>query len=177
MTNTAPDLEEQRHQGHTLLRSTRRLTVAATVFLLFPLYGNLYEEIVTNTRAIADPIAGQGVGRLAPGSPLFFYLPWAPLGVVLVFVLAVRLCRTGPAWVARRAVSACVALLVYIGAKVYLIGWVNPTARHISVPAAVVRAESIQWAFINGVAILAIATALALILSWRPLLADPPQLP
>lgn len=47
------------------------------------------------------------MGELSPGSLLFFYLPWAPLGVALVILLAVRLRRTAPIWVARRAFAAC----------------------------------------------------------------------
>jgi len=41
-----------------LLRTTRRLTVLAVVFLGIQLYGNLYEEIVTNAAVIADPPPG-----------------------------------------------------------------------------------------------------------------------
>jgi hypothetical protein len=158
--------------GHALLRSTRRLTVLATVFLGFQLYGNLYEQIVTNVRAIADPQPGALVGPLSAGSPLFFYLPWAPVGVVLVFSLTARLRRHGPPWIARRATGACAALLVAVAAKTYLIGWVNPTARDSTVPAVVLRAESIHWAFVNGIAILAVTAALTLLLSWRPTVAD-----
>ena len=150
-----------------LLRSTRRLTTAATVLLGFQLYGNLYEEVVTNVRSIADPVPGDLVGELAPGSPLFFYLPWAPVGVVLVGILAVRLRRTAPAWIARRAALACVALLVAVGAKAYLIARLNPTARDASASPATIRDTAVQWAFVNGIAILAVATALALILTWR----------
>ena len=53
-----------------LLRSTRWITISAVVLLSFQLYGNLYEEIVSNVRAIAHPVPGQLVGPLEPGSPL-----------------------------------------------------------------------------------------------------------
>lgn len=150
-----------------LLSSTRRLTVAATVLLGFQLYGNLYEEVVGNPAAIARPTPGALVGPLSPGSPLFFYLPWVPVGIVLVFVLAFRARRAGPPWVARRLTGACCALLVAVAVKVYLIGWLNPTARDAGIPVDVVRATAIQWAVFNGIAILAVATALVLLLSWR----------
>lgn len=150
-----------------LLRSTRRITIVATVFLLFQLFGNLYEEIVTNAESIARPVPGGLVGELSPGSPLFFYLPWAPLGVVLVMVLAVRLRRTAPAWVARRVFIACGALVIAVAAKAYLIGWVNPVARDATVAPATIRAEAIEWAVVNGIAILAVVTALVLVTSWR----------
>ena len=150
-----------------LLRSTRRITITATVFLLFQLFGNLYEEIVTNAELIAQPVPGHLVGELSPGSPLFFYLPWAPLGVVLVIVLTVRLQRTAPAWVARRAFVACGMLFVAVAAKAYLIGWLNPVARDGTVAPSTIRADAIQWAVINGIAIFAVATALVLVTSWR----------
>lgn len=44
-------------------------------------------------------------------------------------VLAVRLRRTAPGWVARRVFLACGALVVAVAAKAYLIGWLNPVAR------------------------------------------------
>jgi hypothetical protein len=155
-----------------LLRSTRRITIVATVFLLFQLYGNLYEEILTNVKAIAQPTSGALVGALSPGSPMFLYQPWAPLGVVLVIVLAMRLRRIAPAWVARRAFMACGALFVAVAAKVYLIGWVNPVARDATVAPSTVRADAIQWGVVNGIAILAVATALVLVTSWRIRAAD-----
>src|SRR5690348_196443 len=86
-----------------LLRSTRTLSTAAAVCLAVQLFGNLYEEVVGNVATLADPRPGALVGALAPGSPVYYYLPWAPVGVVLAAVLAVRLRRLGaPAWVVRR---------------------------------------------------------------------------
>jgi hypothetical protein len=155
-----------------LLSSTRRLTVAAVVLLGFQLYGNLYEELVTNVAAIARPTPGGLVGPLDAGSPMFFYLPWVPVGLVLVFVLAVRIHRSGPRWVARRVAGACGALVVAVAVKVYLIGWLNPTARDRGVVAEEVRATAIRWAVLNGIAVLAVATALVLIVSWRGIVAD-----
>jgi len=149
-----------------LLRRTRWITISAVVLLSFQLYGNLYEEIVSNLRAIAHPVPGQLVGPLEPGSPLYFYLPWVPIGLVLAFVLTWRL-RHAPRWITRRLRAACWALLLAVAVKVYLIGWVNPTARDATASAATTRDSAILWAVPNGVAILAVATAVILLVSWR----------
>ena len=151
-----------------LLRATRPLSTTAAVFLAVQLFGNLYEEVVTNTANITAPRVGGLVGELAPGRPLYYYLPWAPLGVVLVAVLAVRLDRlAAPAWVVRRVRSALAALLVAVAAKVVLITTANPRFRDASSDVEAVRGWAVIWAFGNGVAILAVAAALVLLLSWR----------
>jgi len=149
-----------------LLRRTRWITISAVVLLSFQLYGNLYEEIVSNVRAIAHPVPGQLVGPLEPGSPLYFYLPWVPIGLVLAFVLTWRL-RHAPRWITRRLRGACGALLLAVAVKVYLIGWVNPTARDATASATATRDSAILGAVPNGVAILAVATAVILLVSWR----------
>jgi hypothetical protein len=149
-----------------LLCSTRWITISAVVLLSFQLYGNLYEEIVSNVRAIAHPVPGQLVGPLEPGSPLYFYLPWVPIGLVLAFVLTWRL-RHAPRWITRRLRGACGALLLAVAVKVYLIGWVNPTARDATASATATRDSAILWAVPNGVAILTVATAVILLVSWR----------
>jgi len=58
-------------------------------------------------------------------------------------------------------------LLLAVAVKVYLIGWVNPTARDATASATATRDNAILWAVPNGVAILAVATALILLVSWR----------
>jgi len=169
----APDGTGPRTDAATvaLLRETRWITIAAVVLLSFQLYGNLYEEIVSNVHAIAHPVPGQLVGPLEPGSPLYFYLPWVPIGLVLVFVLTWRL-RHAPRWISRRLRGACGALLLAVAVKVYLVGWVNPTARDATVSATATRDSAILWAVPNGVAILAVATALVLLVSWRTKVVD-----
>lgn len=78
--------------------------------------------VVSNTVTTADPKVGALVGELAPRSPLYYYLPWAPLGVVLVTVLAVRLPGLGaPAWATRGVRGALGALVVAVVAKVALV--------------------------------------------------------
>lgn len=157
----------------TLLRRTRPLTAAATVFLSVQLFGNLYEELVTNVATIAAPRPGGLVGELEPGSPVYYYLPWAPLGVVLVAVLAVRLRRLGaPGWVVRRVRGAVGALAVAVAAKVVLITQVNPRFRDPVGDPGALHDWAVVWAVGNGVAILAVATALALLLTWRARLLD-----
>lgn len=152
----------------TLLRETRALSTVAAVLLSVQLFGNLYEEVVTNTANIADPQVGGLVEELGPGSPLYYYLPWAPLGVVLVAVLAVRLPRLGaPGWVVRRVWAALAALGVAVAAKVVLITTINPRFRDPGATVEFVRSSAITWAFGNGLAIVAVAAALVLLLSWR----------
>lgn len=166
---STPDLD----RAAGLLEATRPLSTVAAVFLALQLFGNLYEEVVTNAATIADPRVGSSVGELAPGSPLFYYLPWAPLGVVLVAVLAVRLGRLGaPTWVARRVQGALAALAVAVAAKVVLITTINPRFRDPSTPVEAVRESAIVWAFGNGAAVLAVAAALVLLLSWRARILD-----
>ena len=54
-----------------------------------------------------------------------------------------------------------------MAAKVFLITTINPRFRDPSMVIESVRESAITWAVVNGVAILAVATALALLLSWR----------
>ena len=163
-TSAAPGLD----RAATLLRDTRLLSTAAASFLAVQLFGNLYEEVVTNAANIADPrVAGLG-GELSPGSPLYYYLPWAPLGVVLVAILTVRLGRlAAPSWIVRRLAGALAALAVAVVSKVLLITRINPLFRDPTIAVESLREAAITWAFVNGVAILAVTTALALLLSWR----------
>ncbi len=168
-TIEAFDLDLDLDGAETLLSATRPLSTTAGVFLAVQLFGNLYEVVVTNTANITNPQVGGLVGELAPGSPLYYYyLPWAPLGVVLVAILAARLSRlSAPSWVVRRVQGALAALVVAAAAKVVLITTINPRFRDPSTTVESVRESAITWAFGNGIAILAVATALALLLSWR----------
>lgn len=156
-----------------LLRSTRPITLVAAVCLAVQLFGNLYEELVSNVAVIARPAPGAAVGAAEAGSPIYYYLPWAPLGVILVGVLAVRLPRLGaPGWVARRVRLALAALAVAVAAKVVLISSVNPRFRDPAESAGTLRELAVLWAGINGLAIAGVATALVLLLSWRARVAD-----
>jgi F0F1-type ATP synthase membrane subunit c/vacuolar-type H+-ATPase subunit K len=157
-----------------LLRATRALSTSAAVCLAVQLFGNLYEEVVGNVATLADPRPGALVGALAPGSPVYFYLPWAPLGVVLAAVLAVRLRRLdAPAWVVRRMHVALGALAVAVAAKVVLVTTINPRFRDPGATVELLRRSAVTWAFGNGIAIVAVAVALVLLLSWRAAVLDP----
>ena len=156
-----------------LLRATRTHCAIGAAFLALQLFGNLYEQVVTNVAAIAAPEVGGVVDELAPGSPLFYYLPWAPAGVVLVVVLALRLPRLGaPSWVVRRVHWACAAVGVAVAVKGVLIIHVNPRFRDPTTDVGDVREWAVTWAFGNGTAILAVGAALVLLLSWRARLLD-----
>lgn len=158
-------------QAVSLLRSTRALTVAVVVLLSVQLSGNLYEELVTNVGAYANPRPGS-VGELEAGSPLFFYLPWVPTGLVLSVALVVRLHRIAPAHVARRGRWSLGALAVAVAAKVFLISQVNPEFRRTDITSDEIRSLAVTWGVVNGVAILAVGLAMVLLVSWRPRLLD-----
>lgn len=154
-----------------LLRRTRRLTIFATLFLGLQLSGNLYEEIVTNPSQIVSPRPGALVSAIGLGSPLYFYLPWVPMGIVLAVWLAFRLSEA-PGWVGLRMRWAMASLAVATIVKAYLISSVNPRFRDPSEAAEVLRSLAIQWEFLNGLAIVAVALALWLMLTWRAKLLD-----
>lgn len=92
-----------------LLRRTRRLTVVVVLLLSVQLFGNLYEQLVTNVQTYTDPHPGS-IGEVEPGSPLFFYLPWVPIGLVTSVVLVIHLHRLAPRPVARRGRWALASL-------------------------------------------------------------------
>lgn len=154
-----------------LLRSTRRLTIAVVVLLSVQLFGNLYEEVVTNVATYARPRTG-AVGELEAGSPLFFYLPWVPVGLVLAVVLVVRLNRHAPRVVARRGRWALAFLVVAVAAKAVLISQINPQFRREDIALEHVSSLAVQWGVFNAVAIVAVAMALLLMTSWRPQVLD-----
>lgn len=155
----------------SLLRRTRRLTVAVVVLLSIQLFGNLYEQLVTNVQTYADPRPGS-VGELDPGSPLFFYLPWVPLGLVLAVVLVAQLHRAAPAHVARRGRWALAALVVAVLAKAALISRVNPEFRREDIAVEEIQSLAVMWGVGNGIAVIAVAVALVLLTSWRAGLLD-----
>ncbi|MCX2947319.1 hypothetical protein [Lentzea sp. NEAU-D7] len=66
-----------------------RLSRLVIPLLCMWLFGNLYEQVVWNPQLLADPRPGSLVGVFAAGSPIYYYLPWAPLAVVLAVVTRV----------------------------------------------------------------------------------------
>lgn len=158
--------------AQNLLRETRRLSAFASVFLGLQLFGNLYEEIVSNVRMLVAPHPSDQVSALSAGSPMYYYLPWAPLGVVLAVALAFRLSKNAPAWVNHRMHWALGFLLLAVLVKVYLVSTINPHFRDASVAPGLLHALAIKWAVLNGLAIVAVAAALWMILAWRGQLID-----
>ncbi|MFD4669436.1 hypothetical protein ACFWNN_06835 [Lentzea sp. NPDC058450] len=124
------------------------------------LFGNLYEQVVWNPQLLADPRPGSLVGVFAAGSPVYYYLPWGPLGVALAF--ATR---------APRPALAC--LVISVALKVVLITQVNPVFRDPAVTREVVHHNAVLWAFGNAVVVVAMAAAILLI--QRDRLRPPPQ--
>ena len=51
-----------------LLRSTRRLTALVVLLLSLQLFGNLYEELVSNARALAHPGGQPAVESSTPAA-------------------------------------------------------------------------------------------------------------
>ncbi|GLW08100.1 hypothetical protein Misp01_32300 [Microtetraspora sp. NBRC 13810] len=150
-----------------LLRRTSALSVCITALLCMWLFGNLYEAIVWNPQLIADPRPGSLVGEFAAGSPVYYYLPWTPVSLVLAVVLRARFGRDAPPRVRRawNAALGCLALGVFT--KVALITRVNPTFRDAAVPAEVVRGQAVLWAFGNGLVIAVVTVAVVLLTAWR----------
>ncbi|MET9632480.1 hypothetical protein ABZX92_33995 [Lentzea sp. NPDC006480] len=113
-------------------------------------FGNLYEQVVWNPQLLADPRPGSLVGTFAAGSPVYYYLPWAPLAVVLAVVTR-----------APRPALACLAVSVAL--KVLLITQVNPVFRDPAVSRDVVHAHAVLWACGNGAVLIAVAAAILLV--------------
>jgi hypothetical protein len=131
------------------------------------LFGNLYEEIVWIPRLLADPRPGTLVGAFDVGSPVYYYLPWTPLCVVLAVVLRVRFGGRAPVRVRRAWDAAIACLAVGVAVKVLLITRVNPTFRDPAAPPAVVHDRAVLWAVGNGLAVGTVAAAVLLLTAWR----------
>ncbi|MFI6094549.1 hypothetical protein ACIA8G_03295 [Lentzea sp. NPDC051213] len=127
------------------------------------LFGNLYEQIVWNPQLLADPRPGTLVGTFAAGSPVYYYLPWAPLGVALAVVTRVRLPRTAPGRVLRAWNVALGCLAVALAMKILLITQVNPLFRDPAASREQVHDHAVLWAFGNGITVVTVAAALLLI--------------
>jgi hypothetical protein len=149
------------------LGRTRLLSVSLTALLCMWLFGNLYEELVTNLQLIANPRPGTLVGAFAAGSPVYYYLPWAPFCVVLAVILRLRFGRSAPAQVRRAWNSAIGFIAIAAIAKVILITQVNPVFRDPAVTSEVVYNRAVWWAAGNGIAIIAVAAAVVLLTSCR----------
>lgn len=91
---------------------------------------------------------------------------------MLVVVLAVRLRGGAPGWIARRVWASAAALLVAVAAKAYLISSVNPLFRDPAADVGALRGYAVGWAVGNGVAIIAVAAVLVLLLGWRRTVVD-----
>jgi F0F1-type ATP synthase membrane subunit c/vacuolar-type H+-ATPase subunit K len=113
-------------------------------------FGNLYEQVVWNPQLLADPRPGSLVGVFAAGSPIYYYLPWGPLAVVLAVV-------TRAPWPALASLGVSVAL------KILLITQVNPVFRDPAGTREVVHDHAVLWAFGNGVVVITVAVAILLI--------------
>lgn len=159
------------HGALRLLADTRRLTISVVVLLSVQLFGNLYEQLVSNVQTYAAPTTG-AVSELAAGSPLFFYMPWVPIGLVLAVMLTVRLHKAAPGKIARRARSAMGWLAVAVVAKAYLISQVNGEFRRTDISLDEIRSLAVIWGIANGIAIVAVAVALVLLTSWRSRVLD-----
>lgn len=149
------------------LDRTRMFSVCLTALLCMWLFGNLYESAVWNLGLIADPRPGTVAGALAPGSPVYYYLPWTPLSVVLAVALRVRFGAIAPAHV-RRGWNAAIGLVVCaMLMKVFLITQVNPVFRDPDTPVRAVRDQAVLWGAVNAAVIAALACAVILITAGR----------
>lgn len=114
------------------------------------LFGNLYEQVVWIPQLLVNPRPGSLVGVFAAGSPIYYYLPWAPLCVLLAVVT-------------RAPKPALGCLAVSVAMKILLITQVNPVFRDPAVSRDVVHDNAVLWAFGNGVVIIAVAAAILLV--------------
>lgn len=135
-----------------------------TGLLCMSLFGNLYEQIVTNPQLLADPRPGTVVGVFAAGSPVYYYLPWVPLGLVLAVVVRVRMPDTTPQRAKRAWNAALGCLAVGVAVKILLITLVNPVFRDPAATRDHVHDTAVLWAFGNGIAVLTFAAAILLII-------------
>jgi hypothetical protein len=168
-TDVVPPPKIQRDTTVTveLLRRTGALSICLTALLCMWLFGNLYEALVWNLQLIADPRPGTLVGAFAVGSPVYYYLPWTPLSVVLAVILRLRFGAIVPVHV-RRAWTGGIGCLVFaVIIKIFLITQVNPTFRDPTVSSGFVHDRAVMWAFGNGAAIVAVAAAVLLLTRWR----------
>jgi hypothetical protein len=149
------------------LARTRRWSVVATGLLCMWLFGNLYEEVVWIPQLIAHPRPGTLVGAFALGSPVYYYLPWTPVSLVLVVVMRVRFGPTAPPRVRRAWTAAIAALVVAVLGKIGLITMVNPVFRDPAASPELVHDRAVLWAVGNGVVLVAVAAALVLLTAWR----------
>lgn len=135
-----------------------------TALLCMSLFGNLYEQIVWNPQLLADPRPGSLVGMFAVGSPVYYYLPWVPIGLVLAVVARVRMPHTTPRRVLRAWNTALGCLGVGVVVKIGLITVVNPVFRDPAATRDHVHDTAVLWAFGNGIAVLSFAAAVLLII-------------
>lgn len=148
------------------VRGTRALTAVAVFFLAQSAFGNLYEENGA-LRSLVDPVPGAVIGELALGSPLYYYMPWALIGLIAAVALVLRMKRLGLERPFRDGIAALGCLAVGAAAKASLITMVNPSFRDPTVAAERVRDLTVIWLIGNGVTVLLTASAIVLLIRWR----------
>lgn len=149
-----------------LLESTRRVNLAAAGLLSLQFYGNLYEQNAA-IRNVVDPVPGQSMPALAAGSPLYFYMPWVIVGVVLAVVLLVQMRHHDFPAVRRDIWIALGSLAITVTAKVFLVTQVNDRFRDPTISPEQVVSAGWVWLLGNGVAVLASGASLWFLLRWR----------
>ena len=149
-----------------LLTKTRALTFAAAFLLSLQFYGNLYEQN-TAIRNVVDPVPGDSVPALSAGSPLFFYMPWVLVGIVLLAILIIRVRGTDLAHVRRDLWIAVGCIAIAAAAKTVLVTQVNDQFRDPTATTQQLISAGWVWLAGNGITVIASGATLWFLLRWR----------
>jgi hypothetical protein len=106
-------------------------------------------------------------GELAPGNPLFYYIPSSPVAAILTRILAFNLRKARLPGVRRDINTAAAAVAVATVAKVILISRINPLFRKPDADLPTLRRYGVIWLIANGISVVAVGTALVHMLRWR----------